>query len=112
MISGRYEKTKKENIKKKVTEGQNPHSKHQPALDLDPSGEIVPAKRQSTFCPQCNNERILPMRLAGFTIYRCMNRRCGFKWRDSYNQPGATLKPREWRSIRDEIGLEHGRILV
>jgi len=88
----------------------NPTALHIPSIRMDNSGEWLPTNSFTKFCIYCNGERIVPMRLSGFTIYECLT--CGKKWRDSYNKPGITLRPREWRNRRKALGQTRGRILI
>lgn len=66
-------------------------------------GEVI-AKTDgvSKVCLRCNSDKVMPMRMPGFTMYECL--KCRHKWRDDFNKPGPTLRPKEWRSL----GLRHG----
>ena len=72
----------------------NLHSLKIPSVRMDNSGEWLPTNSYTKFCISCNSERIIPMRMSGFTLYECLF--CGHMWRDSYNKPGITLRNSEW----------------
>lgn len=81
-----------------------------PGFRLDRSGGVVNSNLFSDTCPHCNSNRILPMRMPGFTLYECLT--CREKWRDSYDRPGMTLTPKQWKARKRKVGNEFGRILV
>lgn len=83
----------------------------QPPHQILRDGEVVSKLNGvSKACLRCNGERVVPMRMPGFTLYECLT--CGHKWRDSYNKPGFTLRPSEWRDRRGHLGVLQGRIVV
>lgn len=112
MVSGRYERTKKRNLEKKINKDNNPWAKPLPSIKMDNSGDITVSNRATDFCPKCNDANIMPMRMPGFTLYECF--KCNHRWRDSFNKPGHVLRPKRWRQIRKQIGAKNkwGRIII
>ena len=95
---------------RKATRSHNPSASFAPGFNVGRSGEVISSRSPSTACPHCNSERIIPMRMPGFTLYHCIF--CGEKWRDSFDKPGQILRPRELRAIRRKVGNRYGRILI
>lgn len=90
----------------------------QPPHRITRDGEVL-AKTTgvSKTCLRCNSDKVMPMRFNGFTLYECMT--CRHAWRDDFNKPGPTLRPKEWRSLGLRQGLRpkpwqklQGRILI
>jgi hypothetical protein len=112
-IKTKYLSNKLERVTSRFTPlrvDHNPHGLFIPSASLDNSGGLVPAKMQTTFCIYCNSERVVPMRMPGFTLYECLY--CREKWRDSYDGPRTTMRSSDWRDRRKKLGNQYGRILI
>lgn len=83
----------------------------QPPHRITRDGEVIAKTRGvSKVCLRCNSDRVIPMKMPGFTMYECLT--CDHKWRDSYSKPGPMLRPREWRVLRRDWDQTRGRILI